>query len=66
MTTQELYGDALRLHSLASAAERVAADASRAALAARDKADVATAAFYRSQASPTISPLKGNPNGCSN
>lgn len=60
MTTQaDLYGDALFLHSHATNAERVAADADRVALDARDKADVATAAFYRAQTPPTILPLKG-------
>ena len=54
MTTQELYGEALRTRALAKAAEKLAADANRAALDARAKADAARDAFFFSQVAPTF------------
>ncbi len=57
MTTQELYGEALRLRCLANTAEKLAADASRVARDARTRAEAAATAFHYSQYAPT-SPQK--------
>ncbi len=58
MTTQELYGEALRLRCLANTADKLAADATRVAIDTRARADAAIDAFYLAQAPPTFFPQK--------